>query len=132
MARKIGRMLGIVIALGLALILLGCGGKSTGSKTGEDGRAFVENRTEYELDVAFLNDALETVNTVVAPYATKVEVSQGVLTGGKRYTFTVVGHCPVVAASGEVELEINGSVTIQILNVNCAGGPPIEYSITGG
>lgn len=133
MARKIGRMLGIGVVVGLGILLLGCGGGSTGPKTYEDGRVFVENRTEYELDVTFLNDAMETVETVVAPYATKVEVSQAVLKGGKQYTFTVTAHARNFSPHVDIELEINGPVTIQILEVSVHGsyGGPIQYSITG-
>ena len=120
------------IILGLSICLLGCGGESTGPKASEDGRVFVENQTEYQLDVEFVNDDLEEVKTVVPPHATKVDVSQSVLTGGKRYTFSMMAHCEVMALRGEVEMEVNGSATIQIYNVNCAGGPPVEYRITGG
>ena len=138
MSRKIGcirharRMVGTGIVLGLGLLLLGCGGESTGPKTYEDGRVFVENQTEHELDVEFVNDALEEVKTAIPPYATKVDVSQSVLTGGKGYAFTMTAHCPIMALKAEVELEVNGPMTIQIYNVNCAGGPPVEYRITGG
>jgi len=134
MARRIGRMIGIGVVLGLGIILLGCGGGSSGPKTYEDGRVFVENRTEYELEVTFLNDALEEIKTVVAANMKKVEVSQGVLTGGKQYTFIVVAHAELFTPRAEVKLEINGPVTIQILQVPVEGsyGGQIRYSITGG
>ena len=134
MSKKIGRMMGIGVVLGLGIVLLGCGGSSSGPKTYEDGRVFVENRTEYELEVTFLNDALEMVKTVVPANAQKAEVSQGVLTGGKKYTFKVEAHSLNFTSNAQVELEINGPVTIQILQVPIHGGygGQIKYSITGG
>jgi len=57
-----------------------------------------------------------------------------VLTGGKQYTFIVVAHARLFTPRAEVKLEINGPVTIQILQVPVEGsyGGQIKYSITGG
>lgn len=129
----------LVAFWGLFVIAMGCGGSSTGTRTPDDGRVFVENAAYDPSDpsflvVSFLNEHMELVETTVEGKDPK-EVSGGVLTGGKKYTFKVVAHKRLFNPSAEVALMIDGSMTIRVLKIpveGSYGSPQIDYEIRGG
>ena len=137
--RRWGQTVCWLVALwGLFAMTLGCGDSSTGTRTPDDGRVFVENAAydpldPSSLDVSFLNDDMELIETHVEG-AERQEVSQGVLTGGKTYTFTIVAQTRLFNPRAEIQLKIDGSMTIRVLKIGVEGSygaPQVQYEITG-
>jgi len=119
--------------------MIGCGGSSTGTRTPDDGRVFVENAAYNPSDpsflvVSFLNDDMELIETTVEG-PERQEVSRGVLTGGKEYTFKIEAHTRLFTPNVEIPVKIDGSMTIRVLKLGVEGSygaPQIQYEITGG
>lgn len=128
-----------VVLWGLLVTMIGCGGSSTGTRTPDDGRVFVENAAYNPSDpsflvVSFLNDDMELIETTVEG-PERQEVSRGVLTGGKEYTFKIEAHTRLFTPNVEIPVKIDGSMTIRVLKLGVEGSygaPQIQYEITGG
>ncbi|HIE03377.1 MAG TPA: hypothetical protein EYP61_01320 [Candidatus Latescibacteria bacterium] len=124
-----------------AFLVLACGGGGTSSRLPEDGRVFVRNDTPqsgypYPVSVEYLHPGEtgpEPVEVTVEPGETE-EVTKDVLKGGTKVTFTIIGHTPRQQPRAEVEVTIDGSITIVVTRVYSPAAydnPRVDYYITG-
>lgn len=122
------------IAAGLMLLSVTCGGKSssTGTKTGGDGRIFLQNGTsEATVFAKYYNeDLMKEIETEVPP-GQKKEVSQAIIKQGTKVKFTLSGKTPYgYLLSQDIEVEVAGNITIHVKTYNpYITGQPFEYTI---
>ena len=112
----------------LGLLLIDCGGSTSGSRAMQDGKVIVRNETAYQLQATVYQSAeSDPVQTLVESGETK-EVSE-VIPGGT--TVEVVLE-PVVHVRwpSNIQLTIDGNMMIRVLKVAYNG--PMQYEITGG
>ena len=124
-----------------AIGLIACGGgSSTSTKAAESGRIYVLNATDIAFDVTYLiPDSFEEVEATVAPGENK-EVSEE-FAAGTKVTVTLTSQEAVgyegdpsgrITPTVDVEVTINGSMTIRIIGLRFGGSQSIEYEIIGG
>jgi len=134
------RGLALLLTVG-ALLLWSCGGGGTSTRVPEDGRVFVRNDTSksghpYPVSVSYLHPeelGPEPVEVLVNAGETK-EVTKDVLKGGTKVTFTIVGHTPRQQPRADVEVTVDGSITIVVTRVYSPAAydnPRVDYYITG-
>ena len=130
-----------VIVCMTAIGVIACGGgSSTSTKAAESGRIYVLNATDIVFDVSYLiPDSFEKVEATVAPGENK-EVSEE-FAAGTKVTVTLTSQEAVgyegdpsgrITPSMDVEVTINGSMTIRIIGLRFGGAKSIEYEIIGG
>ena len=63
-----------------------------------------------------------------------MEVTKDILKGGSKVTFTIVGYTPGQQPRAEVEVTVDGSITIVVTRVYSPAAydnPRVDYYITG-
>ena len=120
----------------LMIMGLGCGGSSsTGGKTASDGRVYMTNLSTEDIRVSYFTEETGEIETVVERFQRSqgepVEISQGNVAGGTVLTFKLHAFSPCSGGKIDVELTVDGSVTIRVTSAVCQSGV-ILYEITGG
>ena len=130
----------VVSALVVGLVgWVGCGEDApTAKKTAsyEDGRIFLSNRTDIDLEVTYTHEDLGRIKTPVGAQETK-EVSQAILEGGSSVTLEVLIFNPVenVNKTERVDVEVDGNITVVIRTILIAADGEIgevDYSLVSG
>lgn len=115
---------------------LGCGGSSsTGKKVAEDGRVYMANLSTEDIRVSYFTDETGFVETVVYRFQESqgqpVEISKGNVAGGTVLTFRLDAFNPCSGGKMDVDVTVDGNVTIRVTSAVCQSGV-IIYEITGG
>lgn len=123
---------GLLLGLVLVWIILGCGGgASTTSAFMEDGRIFVENQTNWGVLYTILDHDSETVITEGNVEAnTKKEITVDPIKGGTRITLRLVARHGTTN-SAELELTIDGNITVRVPNTGTWGSGHLPTEIIG-
>ena len=126
----------IWVALAIGVLVMGCGGGSTGTAGPQDtGRIFVRNDSRAILEVSYVNEEQGLIETTLQPGETK-EVSQAELENGTTVKVKIkalsspddqFGHYHHQPES-EVPLTIQGNVTIRVTGPLVFGGK-VPYEI---
>lgn len=129
-----------VIASMATIGLMACGGGSSKStKAAENGRIYVLNATDIPFDVTYLTPDFVPVKATVAPGEHK-EVSEE-FDAGTKITVTLTSQEAVgyegdpsgrIKPSVDVDVTINGNMTIRITGLRFGGSKSIEYEIMSG
>jgi len=116
------------------------GGGGAGPQVAEDGRIYVRNNTDVTFTVKCVTEDLREVETVVGPGEVK-DVSHEVLKAGTKVTVTLTSQKAVgyggdptgrIQPSVDVELTVNGNVTILIKSIGFGSAGAIDYEVVGG
>ncbi|HID10576.1 MAG TPA: hypothetical protein EYP17_04665 [Candidatus Latescibacteria bacterium] len=114
----------------IALVLVvGCGGKGGTMRPGvpEDGRIFLDNRTEFTITASYFGEEGGTVETVVEAHQKK-EISRAPLKGGTevkvhlKSTREAGGFGPQIPET-DVEVTVDGNIVIVVYRVGIYGNP---------
>lgn len=121
-----------VLGLVLVWILLGCGEKSSTTSTFmEDGRIFVENQTSGGVFYTLLDHDSEAVITEGNLEAnTAREITTDPIKGGTRITLRLVARIGTTN-SAELDLTIDGNVTVRVPNTGTWGSGHLPTEIIG-
>lgn len=117
-----------VVLLFLVPILSGCGGgKESTSSEPQDGSILLRNDIQYAATVSYLYNN-EPFSYVVEPGETK-EIS-GLIKGGTKVVLRLEVGIGDTTPSVEVEVTLDGNITIRIIGAQYAGR--VQYEIIGG
>lgn len=129
----------LALLLMLTVILLtGCGGGSkTGSSSSRDGRIEVLNivnesgSTRVPMHVSYVNNAGETIETVVEVGEQKLVTGNDILEGGTtvKLVFRPQMNCYVVA---EKEVSIDGNIIVRIPYIGPCGSGVVTIEVVSG
>ena len=127
MLRQISVKLVMGILVVLAAVLGGCSEGSNTERKARDGRILVQNDLGNEIRTSYLDEELGQVDVMVAPGETE-EATGRSLEGGTtvNLTVTVPGQAWLPL---EVDVEIDGNVTMRIYTATAWGSGQLQYEM---
>jgi len=124
-----------LLALIFALIP-GCGGKggTMGPAVPEDGRIYLDNRTEFPVTASYFDEEVGIYETEVEPHQKK-EISRDLIKGGTevkvhlRSTEEAGGFGPQIPET-DLTVKVDGNIVIIVYRVGVYGNPRAwEYQV---